>query len=202
MKKNKFGILFLCVFGGMLLLHSCQKDEMSINGEDNDRVYSTFYEDIPLGFDSVQIVSPNNSILKNLTFPKNNIVETTPEAGIFYIGLEKVIVLSYGDKIAARLIREDNSVSDELLVQTTLTRSINDISYIFSVGKNILFEINQNINTKTTTRVGRQKNEKYLNCVDRVSDEMANGSCGVEAKLLCKLCSGCAVAAAAAICIL
>lgn len=183
-KKFLFGLILCAIFA------TCQnKDIVDINSDINNIVQTTLYEDLPVGCDSVQIVLPSNSIFNSFSYLEGDLA-----ASIFYYENEKTVaVLSNGTYASARLIRNDGSISDELVLQQMSLRSEEGlISYVFTVnGEEIL-----TINSNGDTEMGG-----YLGCVDDISEQMCDGSQGSASRVLCKICGGCAVVAAALICL-
>lgn len=176
----------------LVFMISCQNDEFETTAPNKKEIASTIYENLPIGCDSVQILSPSNEIFNNLTHFKGE-GESLAAMVFYYEGCKKVPVLSNGYQTSAKVIQENGIVSKELIVQQLFTRAA-PVSYLFTVDGEVLFEINSN---KTTTRGW----DSYINCVDKVSDEMADGTKGTTSKVLTKICSSCAVAAAATICL-
>ncbi|MDR0682711.1 MAG: hypothetical protein LBG15_12835 [Dysgonamonadaceae bacterium] len=161
-------------------------------------VYQTVFEDLPVGCDSVQMISPQNSIFKSITHPDGEL-----SASLFYYSEGKIVaVLSNGRVATAQIFKNNKPASEELTVEeivseTNLRSSFID-SYVFSTSGKVIFTMTKNSDGTWGTNTYLRS---YIGCVDEVSEQMCNGSLGSTARILCKLCSPCAVAAAAVVCL-
>jgi len=191
---------------------ACEKSDTQQTEVNIDNIiYETVYEDLPVGCDSVQMISPENSIFESATRPDGEL-----SASLFYYEDNKIVaVLSNGRVTTSRVFNNNQPISDELTVEgivneTNLESSSID-SYTFSVfGKPILTmtKNSDGVWTKSSDSTwdsnGPQNGalQDFIDCVDRRSEEMCDGTDGSLSRVLCKLCSSCAVAAAATLCLI
>jgi len=198
-KQNLILVLAFVAFG----LASCNDNLQTLQQECVDNiVYLTVFEDLPYGFDSVQVISPQNSIFKSVTHPDGELT-----ASLFYYSDGRVVaVLSDDETTIARIFKDSEPVSEELkvekIIRETDLRTGSTAFYAFTVSGEVVFTIAESDDVWSQNPTTRSWWSNYVHCVDRLSDQFCDARInGAGASLMCKLCGPCAVAAAASICI-
>ena len=194
-KQNLILVLALVAFG----FASCNSSQTLEKECVDNIVYLTVFEDLPYGFDSVQVVSPQNSIFKSVTHPDGELTASL----FYYSGGRIVAVLSNGETAISRIFADNRSISEELkvekIIEETNLRSGSPISYVFSVSGEVIFTIAESDDLiwsqNPTTR-------SWIDCVDRLHEQMCAGDGGSYLRLVCRVSTAVAVTAAAAVCLI
>ena len=170
MKRKKFIILGLALvaFGFV----ACDNSQTLQKECVDDIIYLTVFEDLPIGCDSVQIVSPQNSIFKSVMC-----LDGALSAMLFYYSDGRVVAaLSNIETAIARVFVDNKPVSEELKVEAvikeTSLRSYPTVSYVLSISGEVIFTMMENHDGMWEQDIATRNS--YLGCVDSTSDRICD----------------------------
>lgn len=155
---------------------------------------NVFYEGLPMGCDSAKVI-PLTDELSSFITSLDNEKEDTPSLILFYYGRDKVLVKSNDYQTKAIKLYAEGQVSQELEIREIVKDD--EIGKIYSIDGKVIGKSNASGEIIPTSR----GDSSWIDCVDKTTDDTANGKYGTTAKVLYKICSGCGVAAAAVSCL-